>query len=240
MIEREGRSNGEPGPQTFHRLGLKAVSDRGFLGRLSGELIERFVQGGHSARYPAGTMLSPAPDGVGPALVLSGRLRFFLLAPDGRQMTVHYALPGDIVGTVIRDQSEVTARLEVIQPTTLLHLDEAHVLCMADSEVALTRAMLSESMDRLRTAYRMLAMRAFTNVRSRVARDLVELAGMSGGLEQGAHLAVTHQSLADATGSVREVVARAVRDLRSENVIATDGDGITVLDPSALRRAAGL
>ena len=239
MIEREDRTE-DSGVQSFQRLGLSAVSDRGFLGRLSWEMIERLVQGAHSARYPAGTMLSPAPDGVGPALVLSGRLRFFLLAPDGRQMTVHYALPGDIVGTVIRDHSEVTARLEVIQPTTLLHLDEANVLCLANSDVALTRAMLSESMDRLRTAYRMLAMRAFTNVRSRVARDLVELADMSGGLEQGTHLAVTHQSLADATGSVREVVARAVRDLRSENVIATDGDGITVLDPSALRRAAGL
>lgn len=240
MIEPEDRSIQPSGPNTVHRLGLKAVSEQGFLGRLSWETIERLVQGAHSARYPTGTMLSPAPDGVGPAIVLSGRLRFFLLAPEGRQMTVHYALPGDIVGTVIRDQSEVTARLEVIQPTSLLHLDEAHVSCMADNEPALARAMLSEAMDRLRAAYRMLAMRAFANVRVRVARDLVERADMSDGLREGMHLGVTHQSLADATGSVREVVARAIRDLRSENVIATDGDGITVLDPSALKRAAGL
>lgn len=240
MIEREGRPIGEPSVESFHRLGLKAVSDRGFLGRLTWESIEQLVRGAHSAHYPAGTMLSPTPDGVGPALVLTGRLRFFLLAPDGRQMTVHYALPGDIVGTVIRDQSEVTARLEVIQPATLLHLDETNVRFMADNDVAVTRAMLSEVMDRLRAVYRMLAMRAFNNVRVRVARDLVELADMSGGLEQGMHVAVTHQSLADATGSVREVVARAIRDLRGENVIATDGDGITVLDPTALKRAAGL
>ncbi|HUE66765.1 MAG TPA: helix-turn-helix domain-containing protein, partial [Candidatus Acidoferrum sp.] len=82
--------------------------------------------------------------------------------------------------------------------------------------------------------------RAFTSVRARVARDLVELADMSGGLAQGTRLSVTHQALADATGSVREVVARAIRDLRHESVIASNVDGITVLDPAALKRVAGL
>jgi len=39
------------------------------------------------------------------------------------------------------------------------------------------------------------------------------------------------KSLADATGSVREVVARALRELRREGAVATADDGITVLDP---------
>ena len=240
MLEREARSIEEPGIHSVHHAGLKAVSGRGFLRRLPWDLIENLAQSSHSARYPTGTTLSPVPDGVGPALVLSGRLRFFLLAPDGRQLTVHYALPGDIIGTVIRDQSEVTARLEVLQPTTLLHLDEAHMRCLAEQNAALAGAMLAEALYRLRAVYRMLATRAFTNVRVRVARDLVELADMSGGLERGMRLAVTHQSLADATGSVREVVARTIRDLRHEMVIATNAEGITVLDPTALKRAAGL
>jgi CRP/FNR family transcriptional regulator, cyclic AMP receptor protein len=221
-------------------LGLSAVASRGFLGRLSPDLIEDLVQSSHPAWYPVGTILPPAPEGLGPALVLAGRLRFYLSAPDGRQLTVHYALPGDIIGTVIRDQPHVTARLEVMRPTTLLHLDEEHVRWLAGRNVALSSALLSETVERLRAVYRMLAARAFTSVRVRVARDLVERADMSGGLERGTHLAVTHQSLADATGSVREVVARAIRDLRHESVIATNVDGITVLDPAALKRAAGL
>jgi CRP/FNR family transcriptional regulator len=52
-------------------------------------------------------------------------------------------------------------------------------------------------------------------------------------------LIVTHQSLADATGSVREVVARALRNLRDEGVIATDVGRITILNPEALTRLAG-
>jgi CRP/FNR family transcriptional regulator, cyclic AMP receptor protein len=216
------------------------VAGRGFLGRLTPDLVEQLVQSSHSALYPVGTVLPPAPQGLGPALVLAGRLRFYLSAPDGRQLTVHYAQPGDIIGTVIRDQSHVTARLEVLQPTTLLHLDDDHVKCLVARNVALANAMLEETLERLRAVYRMLAARAFTSVRARVARDLVELADMSGGLSRGTHLSVTHQSLADATGTVREVVARAIRDMRHESMIATDVDGITILDPTALKRAAGL
>jgi CRP/FNR family cyclic AMP-dependent transcriptional regulator len=239
-MEAESPPIREVGETGLRRLGLSGVAGRGFLGRLSPDLIEDLVRSAHSAWYPVGTVLPPAPEGLGPALVLSGRLRFYLSAPDGRQLTVHYALPGDIIGTVIRDQPHVTARLEVLRPATLLHLDEDHVRWLASRNVALSSALLTETVERLRAVYRMLAARAFTSVRVRVARDLVERADMSGGLGQGVHLAVTHQSLADATGSVREVVARAIRELRHENVIATNVDGITVLDPAALKRAAGL
>jgi CRP/FNR family transcriptional regulator, cyclic AMP receptor protein len=230
----------EVGETAIDRADLTAVAGRGFLGRLTSDLVEQLIQSSHSAWYPVGTVLPPAPQGLGPALVLAGRLRFYLSAPDGRQLTVHYAQPGDIIGTVIRDQSHVTARLEVLQPATLLHLDEEHVKCLVDRNVALANAMLEETLERLRAVYRMLAARAFTSVRVRVARDLVELADMSGGLARGMHLTVTHQSLADATGTVREVVARAIRDMRHESMIATDIDGITILDPTALKRAAGL
>ncbi|HEV2477566.1 MAG TPA: Crp/Fnr family transcriptional regulator [Candidatus Dormibacteraeota bacterium] len=239
-MEAEGPPIREVGDTGFRHLGLNAVAGRGFMGRLTPDLIDELVQGAHSAWYPVGAILPPALQGSGPALVLAGRLRFYLSAPDGRQLTVHYAQPGDIVGTVIRDQSHVTARLEVLRPATLLHLDEERVRSLVDGNVVIAHAMLEESLDRLRSVYRLLAARAFTSVRVRVARDLVELADMSGGLAQGTRLSVTHQSLADATGSVREVVARAIRDLRHESVIATDSEGITVLDPPALKRAAGL
>ena len=74
-------------------------------------------------------------------------------------------------------------------------------------------------------------------VRSRVARDLGERAKISGTpLRPGLHLEVTQQALADATGSVREVVARALRELREENVIGPLGDGVTILDFDALDR----
>ncbi len=78
-------------------------------------------------------------------------------------------------------------------------------------------------------------------VRARVARDLLERANITGmPLRAGLHLDVTQQALADATGSVREVVARALRELRSEKVIGSLGDGVTTLDFDALDRIASV
>ena len=104
----------------------------------------------------------------------------------------------------------------------------------------LSQAFINELSSRLRFAFRALAASAFMPVRARVARDLVERAKMLGPVEAGVRVAVTQQSLADATGSVREVVARALRELRREGAIATADDGLTILDPDALKRIAAV
>jgi CRP/FNR family transcriptional regulator len=45
---------------------------------------------------------------------------------------------------------------------------------------------------------------------------------------------VSQQELADAVGSVREVVARVLRDLRLRGLLATAPDSISILDPAGL------
>jgi CRP/FNR family transcriptional regulator, cyclic AMP receptor protein len=44
----------------------------------------------------------------------------------------------------------------------------------------------------------------------------------------------SQQELADAVGSVREVVARVLRDFRAAGLVATGPDGVHILDPPAL------
>lgn len=228
----------EVGESNVKALGLDRIAKRGFLARLTLDLIEELVRSSHSAWYPAGTVLAPSAEGGAPALILSGRLRYFLIAPDGRQLTVAYTLPGDMIGTIVQDHNTMSARFEVLQPTKLLHLDEKHVMALMTQRIALTQAMLSETIDRLRAAYGLLAGRAFTSVRVRVARDLWERTKMCDSPQEGQRLELTHQALADATGSVREVVARTIRDLRQEGIICTDATGITIADSEGLARAA--
>jgi CRP/FNR family cyclic AMP-dependent transcriptional regulator len=45
---------------------------------------------------------------------------------------------------------------------------------------------------------------------------------------------VSQQELADAVGSVREVVARVLRDLRVAGVVATSSDSVLILDAARL------
>jgi glyoxylase-like metal-dependent hydrolase (beta-lactamase superfamily II) len=74
----------------------------------------------------------------------------------------------------------------------------------------------------------------FGSVRQRVAAHLLDLA--SDRQRPGGRLVarVSQQELADAAGSVREVVARALRDLRVAEIVATAADSVVILDPARL------
>jgi CRP/FNR family transcriptional regulator len=78
------------------------------------------------------------------------------------------------------------------------------------------------------------AVNAFGSVRQRVAAHLLDLASTQ--QEPAGRLAVcvSRQELADAAGTVREVVARVLRELRTAGIIATAADRIVILDATRL------
>jgi CRP/FNR family transcriptional regulator, cyclic AMP receptor protein len=78
---------------------------------------------------------------------------------------------------------------------------------------------------------------AFGSVRQRIARHLLDLAAEQ---QRDTRLVarLSHQELADATRTVREVAARVLRQMRDDGLVETTRQGIEVLDPSALQREA--
>jgi len=224
----------------FSDVRLSDIAGRGFLARLSPDLVDEVVRSARLASYPTGTAIFSPREESGPSVVVTGSLRYFLATPDGRQLTIRYLLPGDLVGTLTSGQPNFSSHLEFLEPGVLLHLDRERMMAIAARRPELALALIDELVGRLRLAYRALAAHAFMSVRVRVARDVVERANIRGPLRTGLQIDVTQQSLADATGSVREVVSRALGELRREGVLATNADGITVLDPEALERAAAL
>ncbi len=213
------------------------VAERGFLARLSYEVIDELIESSRSASYSNGMILE-TPARASFALIVSGAVRYYLPAADGRQLTVGYLGPGNVIGTV-QEASTALVRMQFIAPTTLRHLKAERVQALIERRPEFTRALLDEATHGLRHSFRVLSASAFTSVGARVARDIIERASMSGPLHAGVHVTVTHQSLADATGSVREVVSRALRSLRDEGVITTGVGVITIVDPEALTRRAG-
>jgi CRP/FNR family transcriptional regulator, cyclic AMP receptor protein len=217
---------------------LDAARSHGFLGRLSQEVVDEITESATAIYYPRGSVSLPAGEGGQPAVVLSGLLRYFLATPGGRQITIRYVGVGDLVGTVTPLGPGLGTTYQAIEPSVLLHLDRERMRAVGRKRPEFGWELLEEVAMRLRYAYGTLAATAFTTVRSRVARDLMERAVVTGRAQRGLVLPVTQQALADATGSVREVVARAVRELRHEGVIATQAAAITILDPDALAAEA--
>lgn len=70
----------------------------------------------------------------------------------------------------------------------------------------------------------------------RVAAHLLDLASAQQRPQGRLVAQVSQQELADAVGSVREVVARVLRDLRLAGIVATAPDSVVVLDAPRLQR----
>ncbi len=104
---------------------------------------------------------------------------------------------------------------------------------IADRDPRLTSALLTEASERVLGFIVELSDTAFSTVRRRVARHLLDLASEQ---QQGSELVarISQQDLADAVGTLREVVVPVLRELRLAGVVRTERRGITLLQPEQL------
>ncbi len=217
---------------------IGAISRQGFLGGLSETLRNSLLEGAHLIEYPPGSSTSGKPDSRLSAVVVSGLVRTYLSAPDGRQITLHYSGASDLVSPGAGSARNLGDAVQAVEQSSLLHLDPLRLERLAGTDPELSWALARGIEERLSHAHQMVAMCTFARVRTRVARDLLERALALGSPAPGTPLRTTHQELADAIGSVREVVARAIRDLRAAGVIERHPNGVTIADLDRLLLAA--
>jgi CRP/FNR family transcriptional regulator, cyclic AMP receptor protein len=162
----------------------------------------------------------------------------YVTAPDGRTMTVRYCRPGALIGVVslFATPFSLPATIQAVTDAQLLVLRASVVQQAAERDVRVARALLDELSERTLSFIAEIPS-AFATVRQRVARHLLDLASES---QRGSELlaAIGQQDLADAVGTVREVVVRALRDLRQEGLLRTGREGIVLLDPERLAAEA--
>ena len=156
-------------------------------------------------------------------------------APDGRSLTVRYFRRGAITGvaSLFTPTFTMLGSIQALRDSELLVFDPKVVRRLADRDITVARGLLDELSERVVNFVAEIPGSAFATVRQRVARHLLDMASeQQHGEELIAH--VSQQALADAAGSVREVVVRVLRDLREEGVIVTARTGITILRPDDL------
>ena len=203
-------------------------------------ILERVLQGSRvrtiRARGAIFGLSDPAP---GAGILLSGTARAFLAAADGRQLTVRYARRGSLLARrsyLLGGHSPIA--IHAISDVELLELDAVPFLRLVETDASVARAVLAELSRRLEDVYATVADAAFGTVREKVARHLLALSG-DGRQDERRIAPITQQELADGIGTMREVAARALRDLRGEGIIATAPGSIEILDPARLAGSLG-
>jgi CRP-like cAMP-binding protein len=224
-----------------------------FMGAFPPRVTEALLAGATEATIRAGDVLYRRDEDLDSAivvLIVDGLFRTHIRAESGRQVTLRYAWHGDVVGVpalVLAGDGGARGRerwklygehrlyLEALRDTLLLRLSPERFLELAQTEAAVAYALATALAQLTLLAEQMLEDGLFLSIRARVARHLLDLAvWRSGDLV----VAEGQREIANAIGSVREVVSRTLLRMRDEGVVdRRDGDTV-LLDPAALHAIA--
>jgi CRP-like cAMP-binding protein len=206
--------------------GLSAATRR----RLTSAAVERAYSAG-ATLFHAGT------EAAGIYIVLSGRVRI-IRSRDGRQYVVHKEGPGGTLAEVpFFEEGLLPATAIAIEPTRCLILNREALRTIMRDDPAVAWLFLRGLSARVRELVERLDRASTQAVPGRVAAFM--LARAESAHTQPFTLGMTQAELAEELGTVREVVVRALAQLRDIGVIGYAGRGrYLISDLPALRRLA--
>jgi CRP/FNR family transcriptional regulator len=173
-------------------------------------------------------------------VVLSGRVKVFKRSGEGREQVLRVLGPGRTFNDVpVFDGGLNPGSVAPLDAARVAILPKARVLALVQQHPAVAMAVIGVLADRLRGLTVLVEDLMLRNVTARVAKILMDWAGGQTTLVEGAEagcVRLTQTQLAAMTGSVREVVQRALKTLERDGAIRLSRARICVLDLPSLRR----
>jgi CRP/FNR family transcriptional regulator len=170
------------------------------------------------------------------ALVVAGIVRVFMSTQLGRQMTIRYARAGDLIGLspYLADTDMWNAEAITDVSVKVLTFDHLRSAGAHDPELPwrIAQHVATVTAEALRT----VADASGQPIPVRVARHLRQMALRGPDGRSVVH--ISHQRLADAVGTVREVVSRELAALRADGVIDQTAGAVRVIDEHRLASLA--
>ncbi|TMC51421.1 MAG: Crp/Fnr family transcriptional regulator [Chloroflexi bacterium] len=217
---------------------LKAASSHGLLSRLPESLVEAVVRGASRVETPTGAVALRWDESPKAGFILRGTFRGFIASLDGGQVTTRYLKTGDMAGVFAPRLPRLARGIQALEPGELLLVDSERIKELALSNPAFAWEMIQELTTVLNSNQKALYVRAFGSVRQRVVSAIVERAAVADRLNPGGRVAGTQHELAIAIGSVREVVASELQQLKREGLLEIHRGGVVILQPDALVKEA--
>jgi CRP/FNR family transcriptional regulator len=215
-------------------LGVTGVDGlaRSFLGGLEPSLTRTIRRAAVVHHFRSGDMIVSENDHDWTGILSSGMARIFLRTRGGRQVTLRHAQPGSSIGIgALLDGFGVAA--QALTDCEVLRLDTRQVSRLAESHPSLAIAIGRELSARLGEVYREILIREQGSLRQRLARQLLHFAAVVDP-ERPLVLPMSHEEIADAVGSAREVVSRQLARFQDERMLALERGRITLVDPVRL------
>jgi CRP/FNR family transcriptional regulator len=172
-------------------------------------------------------------------VVLEGKVKVYKLGADGRESMLHIIGPLSSLAEIpMFLGGGYPAYAETLEDSTLLCVFKDGFLALLHTHPELSLKMLAGLSRRLKTLGERIERLTALDVKTRLARYLLDEAGAAppqvGGCE--ITLSISKTLLAASLGTIVETLSRAFRKLESEGCIRVHGKRIALVDAGELRR----
>jgi len=189
-------------------------------------------------RYRAGTIAFHPGDADRADVLESGFARVYLTSAEGRQTTIRYVHPGELMGGLLVVGGVFDGSVQMLVDSTVIHLDLLTMRRRVYIDPAAGSALAADLAQRYAHCIRTIALYAFGSVLQRVAFDLLDRACRTQLSAGHLEAAVSQQEIADGIGSARPVVAKGLTAIRARGLVDTTLRRVRILDPAGLEALA--
>jgi CRP/FNR family transcriptional regulator len=164
-------------------------------------------------------------------IIEQGSVKLYRLSPQGRQYIVRVLQEGDTCNEVPAfDSGTNPVNVEALERSRVWVIEDEMLRALVRSHPDFALKVLSNFGKNLRGLVRMVSEMAFYQVTNRLARLISELPA------EDASPPWTQEQLAAQLGTVREVVARSLKELEQSGAIRIEDRRIHIMDEQALRQ----
>jgi len=178
-------------------------------------------------------ILSSGDPGNGFYLVKEGRVKVFMLSPEGKEQILHIIGPGESFGEVaVFAGQSFPAHAVALENCRLVFLPRDDFVALVSANPALALNLLAALSQRLRQFAKMIDALSLKEVPGRLAAHLLNLEKKQGSVQ--IHLELSKTQLASLLGTIPETLSRIFNKLQRAGYIAADGAEINILNRQGL------
>jgi len=211
---------------------LKALRKNSYFDDLSEERLKEIAAQTQLRGFERGEVLFWEDDPcAGLHIIEEGSVKLYRISPQGRQYIIRVLQEGDTCNEVPAfDGGSNPVNVETLERSRVWVIDADLLRALVRAHPDFALKVLSNFGKNLRGLVRMVSEMAFYQVTNRLARLISELPAE----EPRPHL--TQEQLAAQLGTVREVVARSLKELERSGAIRIEDRRIHIADDTVLRQ----
>jgi CRP/FNR family cyclic AMP-dependent transcriptional regulator len=184
----------------------------------------------------------PGDPGIAVYLVNGGRVKVSKVTRDGKELTLSYRVPGEILGeTCLIDGEPREEMAEAMENALVTEIDRATFDDLLRTQASLGYKMTKILAQRRREIEAKIENLVFKDVNSKLAELLLRF-GEEYGVEDArgtlVALKITHQEMANLIGSTRETVSLTLAQFKKRGLIQSEGRKVIISDREGLKALA--